>query len=105
MRVKVVPVPSSLEGRNSSGVPTLREQEKVTIPPATRAGSELRLRGHGMGRLGHRGRGDLIVRVGVLVPESPSAREKELLKQYAELIGAPVGTGKGVLGKAKKIFS
>ncbi|HSS44124.1 MAG TPA: DnaJ C-terminal domain-containing protein, partial [Thermoanaerobaculia bacterium] len=86
-------------------VPTLQEQEKVTIPPGTRAGSELRLRGQGMGRLGHRGRGDLIVRVGVLVPSSPSAREKELLKQYAELVGAPVGAGKGVLGKAKKIFS
>lgn len=86
-------------------VPTLEEPEKVTIPPGTRAGSELRLRGKGMGRLGHRGRGDLVVRVGVLVPESPSAREKELLKQYAELVGAPVGTGKGVFGKAKKIFS
>ncbi len=89
-------------------VPTLEEPEKpekVAIPPATRAGSELRLRGKGMGRLGSRGRGDLVVRMGVLVPESPSPREKELLKQYAELVGAPVGGGKGVLGKAKKIFS
>ena len=58
-----------------------------------------------MGRLGRRGRGDLVVRVGVHVPESPSKEEKELLRQYAELTGAPVGKGKGVLGKAKKIFS
>ena len=86
-------------------VPTLGEPEKVTIPPAMRAGSELRLRGQGMGRLGHRGRGDLVVRVGVLVPEAPSEREKELLKQYAELVGAPVGGGKRVFGKKKKIFS
>jgi hypothetical protein len=43
------------------------------------------------------------VRTGVQVPTSPSAKEKELLRQYGELIGAPVGA-KGVLGKAKKIF-
>jgi len=44
------------------------------------------------------------VRISVLVPESPSQKEKELLRQYAELTGAPVA-GKGVFGKAKKIFS
>lgn len=86
-------------------VPTLGEAEKVTIPPGTRAGSELRLRGQGMGRLGRRGRGDLIVRAGVLVPDSPSSEEKDLLKRYAEIVGAPVGARKSGFGKAKKIFS
>jgi len=39
------------------------------------------------------------------VPASPSKEEKELLKRYAELIGAPVGKGKGsVFSKAKKVF-
>src|SRR5262245_21924318 len=84
-------------------IPTLEEPEKISISAGTPAGSEIRLRGRGIGRLGRRGRGDLVVRTGVLVPTSPSAKEKEFLRQYAELIGAPVG-GKGVFGKAKKIF-
>jgi len=89
-------------------VPTLGGPRKMTVPPATRVHSELRLRGEGMGRLQRGGRGDLVARVDVHVPPSPSKEEKELLRKYAELTGAPVGRVKGkgsVLGKARKIFS
>jgi molecular chaperone DnaJ len=86
-------------------VPTLDGEEKVRIDAGTAVGSELRLRGKGIGRLGRSGRGDLVVRVHVLVPESPSKEEKEILRKYAELTGAPVGHGRGVLGMAKKILS
>src|SRR5438093_656444 len=76
-------------------VPTLDgEPEKVTIPSGTQAGSEIKWRGRGLGRLGKSGRGDLVIRAGVAVPEKPTAKEKELLREYAELIGAPVGGGK-----------
>jgi len=85
-------------------LPTLDGEETLTIPSGTAVGAELKMRGKGVGRLGRSGRGDLIARVGVRVPEKPSKEEKELLRKYAELIGAPVG-GKGVFGKAKKIFS
>ncbi|HYB52672.1 MAG TPA: molecular chaperone DnaJ [Thermoanaerobaculia bacterium] len=85
-------------------VPTLEGSERVSIAPATSAGAEIRLRGKGLGRLGKRGRGDLVARIGVLVPGSSSEKEKELLRQYAELTGAPVG-GKTFFGKAKKILS
>lgn len=85
-------------------VPTLDESEKIRIPSGSPVGSEVRLRGKGFGRLGERGRGDLVVRLGVVVPRSPSSPEKELLRQYAELVEAPVGT-KRVFEKAKKIFS
>ena len=86
-------------------VPTLEEPEKITIDAGTQPGAEVRLRGRGFGRLGRSGRGDLLARVGVRVPSSPSKEEKELLRKYAELIGAPVGKAKGdVFRKAKKIF-
>lgn len=85
-------------------VPTFEGEEKIAIEPGTQGGSEVRLKGRGLGRLGRRGRGDLVVRVSILVPESPSQQEKDLLRQYAELTDAPVAT-KGVFGKAKKIFS
>jgi len=99
-----LPFPTLVLGGEVS-VPTLEGSEPLTIPPGTPAGAELRLRSRGMGRLGRGGRGDLLVRVGVHVPASPSKEEKETLRRYAELTGAPVGKGRGVLGKAKKIFS
>src|SRR5713101_6340421 len=96
-----LPFPTLVLGGDVT-VPTLEGEEKVAIPPGTRAGSEVRLRGRGFGRLGRRGRGDFVVRAGLLVPSSPSAEEKDLLRRYAELIDAPVAA-KGVLKKAKKI--
>jgi molecular chaperone DnaJ len=77
----------------------------LAIAPGTPGGSEIRLRGKGLGRLGRGGRGDLVLRLRVVVPKSPSKEEKELLRRYAELTGAPIGGAKGVIGKAKKIFS
>jgi molecular chaperone DnaJ len=100
-----LPFPTLALGGEVS-VPTLEgEPEKLTIPAGTQAGSEIRLRGRGLGHLGRAGRGDLVIRAGVAVPEKPSAKEKELLRAYAEVIGAPIGQGKSVLDKAKKIFS
>jgi molecular chaperone DnaJ len=99
-----LPFPTLVLGADVS-VPTLEgEPATVTIAAGTQAGSEIRLRGRGVGRLGRSGRGDLIVRTSVAVPEKPSKKEKEILRAYAEEIGAPVG-GKTVLDKAKKIFS
>ena len=84
-------------------VPTIDgEAEKVTIPAGTAVGSELRRKGLGVGRLGRSGRGDLVLSVGVAVPRRPSAKEKDLLRQYAEMTDAPIE--KSVLDKAKKIF-
>ncbi|HEY1435502.1 MAG TPA: DnaJ C-terminal domain-containing protein, partial [Thermoanaerobaculia bacterium] len=99
-----LPFPTLVLGGEVS-VPTLDGSETMTVPPGTSVGTELRLKGRGMGRLGRSGRGDLLARLGVQVPRSPSKEEKEALRRYAELTGAPVGKGKGVLGKAKKIFS
>lgn len=97
-----LPFPTLVLGGEVS-VPTIDgEPEKFTIPAGTPAGSELRRKGLGLGRLGRSGRGDLVLSVGVAVPRKPSAREKELLREYARMTGAPVE--KGVLDRAKKIF-
>ena len=102
-----LPFPTLALGGEIS-VPTIEKEggeETVSIAAGTAVGAEVRLRGKGMGRLGRRGRGDIVVRMGVQVPTAPSSKEKELLRQYAEMTGAPVGTSKGVIGKARKIFS
>lgn len=98
-----LPFPTLVLGGEVS-VPTLEEEEKITVQRGAKPGSEIRLRGRGFGRLGRRGRGDFVVRVGVIVPEAPSEKEKEILRRYAELVGAPVA-GRSVIDKAKKIFS
>ena len=98
-----LPYPTLVLGGEVS-IPTLEEEVKVSIPPGTQVGAEIRLRGKGFGRLGHRGRGDLVVRAGVSVPESPTGKEKDLLREYAKLVNAPVGKP-GMAEKAKKIFS
>ena len=98
-----LPFPTLVLG-GEVAVPTLEEEEKITVHRGTRAGSEIRLRGRGFGRLGHRGRGDFVVRIGVSVPDAPSEKEKDLLRRYAELVGAPIA-GRSVVDKAKKIFS
>lgn len=98
-----LPFPTLVLG-GEIAAPTLEGEEKFSISRGTKAGSEIRLHGRGFGRLGRRGRGDFVVRVGVIVPESPSEKEKNLLRQYAEMTGAPVAE-KGVFSKAKKIFS
>ncbi len=67
-------------------VPTLDGKVTMTVPPETQAGRLFRLKGLGMPRAASRrspepSRGDLYVRVRVLVPTSLSARERELLEE------------------------
>ncbi len=73
-------------------VPTLEGEEVIHIPPGTQPGTLLTLRGRGMPRLGG-GRGDLHVRVQVVVPERLSSREREVLREYARLRGEVVDEG------------
>ncbi len=64
-------------------VPTLDGPVKMKVPPGTRAGQRLRLRGKGMPRKG--GRGDQYVRVKIDLPDRLTAEEKELYRQLAAL--------------------
>ncbi len=59
--------------------------EKVEIPAGTQPGWATRIRGEGMGRLGRRGRGDMVVVADVVVPVDLSGDEEAALRQYADL--------------------
>jgi curved DNA-binding protein len=63
-------------------VPTLSSRVNIKIPPGTRSGQRLRVRGQGLARPGG-GRGDLFVVARVQVPASVTARERELWEQLA----------------------
>ncbi len=66
-------------------VPTLEGKVKVRVPPETQPGQVLRLRGLGMPRLRGGGRGDLLVRVRVVLPRNLSGEERRLVEQLARL--------------------
>jgi molecular chaperone DnaJ len=62
-------------------VPTLDGAVTVKVPPGTRSGKTLRVKGKGVAR--KNGTGDLLVVIEVEVPQKLSRKEKELLEQFA----------------------
>ncbi|HWD38411.1 MAG TPA: J domain-containing protein [Fimbriimonas sp.] len=65
-------------------VPTLRSTVTMKIPAGTQSGQPFRLGGQGITRLSG-GRGDLMAKIKISVPKSPSPEQKKLLQQLAEL--------------------
>jgi len=64
-------------------VPTLDGPVNMKVPPGTRAGKRLRLKGKGMPA--KEGRGDEYVRIRIDIPEPLTAAEEELYRQLAAL--------------------
>ena len=64
-------------------VPTVEGKVKVTIAPGTQPGKVLRLRGKGLPSVNRYGTGDLLVNVGVYIPENLSKDEKALMEKLA----------------------
>ncbi len=65
---------------------TMNGSGSFSIPPETQNGKVFRLRGQGMPKSGG-GRGDLMARVKVTLPEQLTEREKELFAQLRKLRG------------------
>lgn len=61
-------------------VPTIDGQVEMTIPPDTQNGSRLRLRGQGLNKR-KGGKGDLFVRLKVVLPNKASDKERELYEE------------------------
>jgi molecular chaperone DnaJ len=78
-------------------VATLDGDDKLEVLAGTQSNAVFRLRGKGVPRRHGRGRGDLIVRAHVETPTSMGKKEKELLRQLADLRDEhPKGETKGV---------
>ena len=77
-------------------VPTPDGPEFIEVKPGTQPGAEIRLRGRGVPHLRRQGvRGDLHVLVDVKVPNRLSARQRELMEEFAAESGEnePVAAG------------
>jgi molecular chaperone DnaJ len=68
-------------------VETLEGKKKLHIPAGIQTGHQIRLRGEGLPDVRTKYRGDIFYEVQIDVPKNPSPREREILRQYASLIG------------------
>lgn len=83
-------------------VPTLDGKARVKVPEGTQPGTLFRLRGKGIPHLRGYGSGDQHVKVIVNIPRKLSAKQKELLREYANVSGEKVLTpDKGIIDKMK----
>lgn len=65
-------------------VRTLEGTVSVTVPPRSQSGKKLRLRGQGLNRRSG-GRGDLFVKLVVVVPPKPTREEERLFRELAQV--------------------
>jgi molecular chaperone DnaJ len=73
-------------------IPTLENEETLTLPEGTQTGQTFVLRGKGMPHLQRNGHGDLNVRIFVETPTRLSADEKALLREFAKKRGESEAT-------------
>ena len=65
-------------------IPSLEGNTSINIRPGTQPREIIRLRGKGMPRFRGYGRGDMLVRVDIVVPEKLTQQERALLEQLAK---------------------
>jgi molecular chaperone DnaJ len=71
-------------------VPTLDGEATLKIHPGTQPSEILKLKGKGMPRLRGHGRGELLIRVNLVVPEKLTPKQRALLEQLATELDANV---------------
>ena len=83
LHVLVIGYPQAALGAEVS-VPTLEGPATVKIHAGTQPGEVIRLKGEGMPRFRGYGKGDLLVRVGIAVPEKLTQQQRALLEELAK---------------------
>jgi DnaJ-class molecular chaperone len=86
-----VPIPVAVLGGEIEVSPLVGTRIRTKVPPGTRAGAVLRLRGHGRPILGKAGeRGDLLVSLDLQVPTELTPEERAHYEALAALRAQPV---------------
>ena len=86
-------------------MPTLEGQTRVKVPAGTQSGQVFRLKGRGIPDVNGYGRGDEIVRIVVETPRKLSARQRELIEEFARISGEEVHPlSKSFLEKVKSML-
>ena len=86
-------------------IPTLDGKIKFTIPEGTQTATVFKLKGKGIKHLRSNNHGDEYIRVNVEVPSKMSQKQKDLLRQFAEVSGDEgLEQKKGFFNKMKDLF-
>ena len=86
-------------------VPTIKGKTSVKIPEGTQHAQVLRLKGLGAPALKGHTTGDQLIRINVTIPTRLSARQRELLAEFAKERGdASKGQGDRLFDKVKNMF-
>src|SRR5713101_3446595 len=87
-------------------VPTLDGKVKLKIQAGTQSGKVFRLKSKGFPDLHGYGRGDELVKIVVETPKRLSARQRELLEEFARVSGEDLNhpLSKGFVDKLKEMF-
>lgn len=87
--VEMITFPQAALGADIT-VPTLDGPTVIKIHPGTQPGETIRVKGKGMPRMRGYGRGDLLVRIGVVVPDKLTSQQRMLIEQLAKEFGSDV---------------
>lgn len=68
-------------------VPTLDGIARIRLPEGTSSGQLLRLKGEGMPYRNHRGRGDFVLRIAIVLPPELTPQERDLFKDLSVTSG------------------
>ena len=80
-------------------------RSKIKIAPGSQSGKRLRLRGKGMSVLRSEQRGDMYVELAVETPSRLTAKQRELLEEFAKECGDDVSPeSRGFFDKAKRFW-
>ncbi len=75
-------------------VPTLEDDDEISIPEGTQVGATFKLKDKGIPNIHGRGRGNIQYTVQVDIPKRLNDKQRETLKQFADLMGEEVQTKK-----------
>ncbi len=90
-----MPIPFTVAALGGEiSVPTLKGTVKYAVPEGTQPNTVFRLKEQGITRLNSSGKGDLFVKVAVLVPKKLTEEQRGLLRQLANTLGDAVSEGK-----------
>ncbi len=90
LETSVTLTPWDAENGTKVEVRTARGTAAVVVPPGSRGGGLLRLRGQGLAKRGG-GHGALLVRLRIDLPKELTARQKELLRELGQVAAAEPG--------------
>ena len=77
---------------------------RIKVPDGTQHGKQFRLRGKGMSIYSREDRGDLYVHTSVQIPSNLNGRQKELLREFADISDASPSVA-SFFGKVKDLFN